>query len=312
MQHNYITNKRIKTALNTQKIIKFFMLLSAGLSLLISLSIFASMFFESYAFFSKYPILDFLFGTKWSTQMSELDSIRGAFGVIPLLIGTIVITGVALFIAIPIGTISAIYLSEFSDYKFRKIAKPVLETLAGIPTVVYGFFAIILVAPALKSIGKIFGIEIASESALTAGFVMGIMIIPFISSLVDDALKAVPNSLRSGSYALGATKAETVIKVIFPAALPGIIGSFILAFSRAVGETMIVVMAAGLMAKLSANPLESLTTITVQIVTVLTGDQEFDDIKTQSAFALGIFLFTLTLLLNAIALKIINKYSEKY
>ena len=311
-KNTFVENKIIKLATTKQKYAKILMFGCAGFAILVSMGILFSMVFESYRFFSQYNVFDFIFGTHWSPQMAHIEGADSAFGVLPLLIGTIVITAIALMVAIPFGVLSAIYLSEFSTLKFRSIAKPVLEVLAGVPTVVYGFFAIGVVAPFVKSLGGSLGIDVSSESALTAGLVMGIMIIPFISSLVDDALHSVPESIRDGSYALGTTKAETIIHVIFPAALPGVIASFILAFSRAVGETMIVVMAAGLMAKMSVNPLESLTTITVQIVAVLTGDQEFDDIKTLSAFALGIFLFIVTLIMNSFALKIVDKYSEKY
>ncbi len=311
-KQSMLFDKNIASALLREKIAKVAMFLCAGVAILVSIGILFSMLYESWRFFSQYSVFSFLFGLEWSTQMSGIEGVEPSFGVMPLLIGTIVITGIALMVAIPFGLLSAIYLAEFATIKFRTIAKPVLEILAGIPTVIYGFFAILIVAPAVKSAGKSLGLEIASEPALTAGLVMGIMIIPFVSSLVDNALRAVPDNLRLASYGLGATRYETVIKVVFPTALPGIIGAFILAFSRAVGETMIVVMAAGLMAKLSVNPLEALTTITVQIVTVLTGDQEFDDLKTLSAFALGIFLFFLTLILNACALRFVSKYSEKY
>ena len=286
----------------------------AGVSVLISFGVLFSMIFESLRFFSDYSLFNFLFGTHWAPQFSGLDGEKAdqAFGVLPLIVGTLVIVVIALLVAIPFGVCSAVYFSEFCSEKFRYRAKAILEILAGIPTVVYGFFAILVIAPMFRSAGEGLGLDVKSESALVAGIVMGVMIIPFVSSLVDDAMRAVPNSLRDGSIGLGATRAETVIKVIFPAALPGIVGAFILAFSRAVGETMIVVMAAGLMANLSFNPLDSLTTVTVQIVVALTGDQEFDSLKTLSAFALGIYLFVVTLALNAWALHIVRKYSEKY
>jgi len=207
---------------------------------------------------------------------------------------------------------SAIYLSEYADRKFRTVAKPLLEILAGIPTVVYGFFAALVVAPLIRDTGALIGLDVASESALAAGTVMGVMIIPFVSSLSDDVIHAVPQSLRDGSYALGATKYETIRSVIIPAALPGIVGGILLAVSRAIGETMIVVMAAGLSANLTANPFEAVTTVTVQIVTLLVGDQEFDSPKTLAAFALGLFLFVFTLILNFIALHVVRKYREHY
>lgn len=236
----------------------------------------------------------------------------GLFGAVPLFAGTILISLIALLLAVPIGLLTAIYLSEYADIKVRAIIKPILEILSGIPTVVYGFFAVVTVAPFIRNIGSMLGLDIASESALGVGLVMGIMIIPLISSLSDDVISSVPQSMREGSYGLGATKSETIKKVILPAALPGIIGGILLAASRAIGETMIVVMAAGLSAKLSFNPIEAVTTVTVQIVTLLTGDQEFDSPKTLAAFALGLTLFVFTLFLNFIALKIVRKYREQY
>jgi phosphate transport system permease protein len=219
---------------------------------------------------------------------------------------------IAMFIAVPIGLMTAIYLSEYATPKFRTMAKPALEVLAGIPTVVYGFFAALTVAPFIRDIGESIGLNVASESALAAGIVMGVMIIPFVSSLSDDVIRAVPQAMRDGSLALGATRSETIKKVIIPAALPGIVGSVLLAASRAIGETMIVVMAAGLAANLTVNPLEAVTTVTVQIVTLLTGDQEFDSPKTLAAFALGLMLFVTTLLLNVIALHVVRRYREQY
>jgi phosphate transport system permease protein len=217
-----------------------------------------------------------------------------------------------MLVAVPIGLMSAIYLSEYASRRFRSAAKPVLEVLAGIPTVVYGFFAALTVAPFVRDVGASIGLDVSSESALAAGLVMGIMIIPFVSSLSDDVINAVPQSMRDGSFALGATHSETVRRVIIPAALPGIVGGVLLAVSRAIGETMIVVMAAGLSANLTANPLDSVTTVTVQIVTLLVGDQEFDSPKTLAAFALGLLLFVVTLVLNVIALHVVRKYREQY
>jgi phosphate transport system permease protein len=217
-----------------------------------------------------------------------------------------------MIVAVPFGLMSAIYLAEYASRPVRNIAKPLLEILAGIPTVVYGFFAALTVAPAIRSLGESIGLSVSSESALAAGAVMGIMIIPFVSSLSDDVITAVPQAMRDGSYGLGATKSETVRKVVIPAALPGIVGGILLAVSRAIGETMIVVMAAGLAANMTANPLEAVTTVTVQIVTLLTGDQEFDSAKTLAAFALGLMLFVVTLCLNVIALHVVRKYREQY
>lgn len=236
----------------------------------------------------------------------------GAFGAVPLFVGTLLISAIAMLVAVPVGLMSAIYLSEYASRRFRAWAKPLLEVLAGIPTVVYGFFAAITVAPLLRNVGETLGLSVASESALAVGLVMGVMIIPFVSSLSDDVINAVPQTMRDGSYGLGATRSETIRQVIIPAALPGIVGSVLLAVSRAIGETMIVVMAAGLSARLTVNPLEAVTTVTVQIVTLLVGDQEFDSPKTLAAFALGLMLFITTLCLNIIALHIVRRYREQY
>ena len=236
----------------------------------------------------------------------------GAFGAVPLFAGTFLIAFIAMRIAGPIGLMSAIFLSEYASKSVRDIVKPLTEILAGIPTVVYGFFAVIVVAPFIRNTGNYFGIEVASESALAAGLVMGVMIIPFVSSISDDVINAVPQNLKNGSLGVGATKSETIKLVIIPAALPGIIGGLLLAVSRAIGETMIVVMAAGMSANLTANPFEAVTTVTVQIVVLLVGDQEFDSPKTLAAFALGLVLFVMTLILNYIALHIVRKYREQY
>lgn len=289
--------------------------LASATSILITMAIVFSVLFEAIHFFKLIPITEFLFGTHWSPQTPmhpDQPGSTGSFGIIPLFIGTLLITAIAMLVAIPIGLFSAIYMSEYARPQIRNTAKPMLEILAGIPTVVYGYFAIILIAPALRNAGASIGLDIASESALAAGLVMGIMIIPFISSLADDILTAVPRSLREASYALGATQSETITKVVLPAALPGIMGAVLLAISRAVGETMIVVMAAGMSAQFTFNPLKSVTTVTVQIVALLVGDQEFDSPKTLAAFALGLTLFCVTLALNVIALKIVKSYKEKY
>ena len=236
----------------------------------------------------------------------------GAFGAVPLFAGTLLISSIAMLVAVPVGLMSAIYLSEYASSKMRAIAKPLLEVLAGIPTVVYGYFAALTVAPLFRGMGENIGLTVSSESALGAGVVMGIMIIPFISSLSDDVLNAVPQALREGSFGLGATHSETIRLVLLPAALPGIVGGILLAVSRAIGETMIVVMAAGLAANLTINPFEAVTTVTVQIVTLLVGDQEFDSAKTLAAFALGLLLFLTTLILNIIALRVVRRYREQY
>ncbi|MCE2509480.1 MAG: phosphate ABC transporter permease subunit PstC [Alphaproteobacteria bacterium] len=292
-------------------------LLIAGsaISILTTIGIVLSMLFEAIRFFQFIPWHEFLFGLQWSPQTAiRADQVgqTGAFGAIPVFAGTLLITCLAMLVAVPVGLFSAVYTSEYAPPKIRATVKPVLEILAGVPTVVYGFFAALTVAPLVRDGGGLFGLDVASESALAAGLVMGIMIIPFISSLSDDVINAVPQSLRDGSYAMGATQSETIRQVVLPAALPGIVGAILLAVSRAIGETMIVVMAAGLAANLTANPLEAVTTVTVQIVTLLVGDQEFDSAKTLAAFALGIMLFTITLCLNVLALRVVEKYREKY
>lgn len=295
--------------------VKVFLIASSTVAIFTTLGIVLSLLFESLRFFSVVPITNFLFGLDWSPQMamrSDQVGSSGAFGAVPLFTGTLLISVIAMVVATPIGLLSAIYMAEYAHPKFRSVAKPLLEVLAGIPTVVYGFFAVLTVAPFLRDTGAMLGLDIASESALATGIVMGIMIIPFISSLSDDVLTAVPDSLRQGAYGLGATRSETIKQVVIPAALPGIIGGLLLAVSRAIGETMIVVMAAGLSAHLTANPFEAVTTVTVQIVTLLVGDQEFDSPKTLSAFALGLVLFVVTLILNVVALHVVRKYREKY
>ncbi len=284
-------------------------------AILTTLGILLSVTFEAIRFFQQVPFSDFLFGLTWSPQTAiRADQVgsSGAFGAVPLFAGTLLISGIALFVAVPIGLMIAIYLSEYARPALRRVVKPVLEVLAGIPTVVYGYFAALTVAPVIRQIGAGLGLDVASESALGAGLVMGVMIIPFVSSLSDDVINAVPRAMREGSYGLGATKSETIKRVILPAALPGIVGGVLLAASRAIGETMIVVMAAGLSANLTANPLESVTTVTVQIVTLLVGDQEFDSPKTLAAFALGLVLFVVTLILNIIALQVVRRYREQY
>ncbi len=285
------------------------------IAVLTTLAIVLSVLFEAIRFFQKIPVTDFLFGLEWSPQMAiRADQVAasGSFGFVPLFVGTLLISAVAMFIAVPVGLMSAIYLSEYATRRFRSVAKPVLEILAGVPTVVYGFFAALTVAPFIRDLGESMGLSVASESALAAGLVMGIMIIPFVMSLSDDIINAVPDTMREASLGMGATQNETIRKVLLPAALPGIVGGILLAVSRAIGETMIVVMAAGLSAKLTINPLEAVTTITVQIVTLLVGDQEFDSPKTMAAFALGLVLFFVTLLLNVVALYVVRRYREQY
>ncbi len=280
-----------------------------------TLGIVLSVLFESLRFFNKVPFTEFAFGLHWSPQTSiRADQVgsSGSFGAVPIFAGTLLISAIAMLVAVPFGLMSAIYLAEYASSTVRAWAKPLLEILAGIPTVVYGFFAALTVAPLIRNVGESIGLDVASESALAAGLVMGIMIIPFVSSLSDDVITAVPQAMRDGSLGLGATKSETIKKVVIPAALPGIVGGILLAVSRAIGETMIVVMAAGLAANLTINPLEAVTTVTVQIVTLLTGDQAFDSPKTLAAFALGLMLFVTTLILNVIALRTVRKYREQY
>lgn len=295
--------------------IKAAMMVASGIAILTTLGIVLSLLFETLKFFSSYSPIDFLFGTQWSPQVAiRADQIgqSGAFGAVPLFAGTALIMIIAMAIAIPVGLGSAIYLSEYATARARAVVKPVLELLAGIPTVVFGFFALLTVAPIIRAIGTSIGLDVSAQSALAAGLVMGIMIIPFISSLSDDVINAVPQALRDGSYAMGATKSETISRVVIPAALPGIVGSVLLAVSKALGETMIVTMAAGQNANLTLNPLDMVTTVTVQIVTLLTGDQEYDSPKTHAAFALGFVLFFVTLILNIIALRVVQKYRDKY
>jgi phosphate transport system permease protein len=298
-----------------EKVIELLLIAASCVAILTTIGIFLSVFVEALRFFRQVSVLDFLFGFSWSPQTAiRADQVgaSGAFGAVPLFAGTLLISGLAMLVAVPVGLMSAIYLSEYATRRFRAYAKPLLEILAGIPTVVYGYFAAITVAPLLRGLGESVGLDVASESALGAGLVMGIMIIPFVSSLSDDVITAVPQALRDGSYGLGATKSETIRHVVFPAALPGIVGAVLLAVSRAIGETMIVVMAAGLSANLTANPLEAVTTVTVQIVMLLTGDQEFDSAKTLAAFALGLVLFLVTLALNVVALSVVRRYREQY
>jgi phosphate transport system permease protein len=299
----------------TERVLQIILLVSAMLAILTTVGIVLSLIFEAFRFFSKVPPQEFLFGLTWSPQTAlraEQVGSSGAFGAVPLFVGTLLIALIAMLVAVPIGLMSAVYMSEYAHANVRSVAKPALEVLAGIPTVVYGFFAALTVAPLIREAGGALGLDVASQSALAAGLVMGVMIIPFVSSLSDDVINAVPRSLRDGAYALGATQAETVRQVILPAALPGIAASVVLAFSRALGETMIVVMAAGLAANLTVNPLAAVTTVTVHIAALLVGDQEFDSPKTLAAFALGLVLFLVTLSLNIFALRLVNKYRERY
>jgi phosphate transport system permease protein len=306
---------RARTAV--EKWMNGLLLLASLIAMFTTLGIVLSLLFESLRFFKLVPITDFLFGLSWSPQMAiraDQAGSSGAFGSIPLFWGTIFIGAIiAMIVAIPLGLMSAIYLTQYAAPRVRAVVKPLLEILAGVPTVVYGYFAALTLAPAIRDLGISLGIESASsESALAAGLVMGIMIIPFVSSMADDSIAAVPQAMRDGSLALGATRSETIRKVLLPAALPGVVGGVLLAVSRAIGETMIVVMAAGLSANFTANPFATVTTVTVQIVQLLTGDQEFDSAKTLAAFALGLVLFLITLALNLVALTVVRRYREAY
>ncbi len=298
-----------------ERVMMWLLLAASLIAILTTVGIVASLLFESIRFFQMVPILDFLTGLKWSPQTAALsgDS-HDAFGAVPLFWGTIFIGAIiAMIVAIPLGLMSAVYLTQYAHPNARRWIKPSLEMLAGVPTVVYGYFAALTVAPALRDFAVSIGITSASsESALAAGLVMGIMIIPFVSSMADDSIAAVPGSMNDGSLALGATPSETIKRVLLPAALPGIVGGVMLAISRAIGETMIVVMAAGLSANLTANPFASVTTVTTQIVQLLTGDQEFDSPKTLAAFALGLVLFIVTLFLNIVAIRVVKRYREAY
>ncbi|HEX5007069.1 MAG TPA: phosphate ABC transporter permease subunit PstC [Hyphomonadaceae bacterium] len=309
--------------------LKLFLMACSGVAILTTIGIVLSLVFETIRFFGEVSPMEFLFGLKWSAQTNiRPDQIgaSGAFGAVPLIYGSIMITVIAMIVAAPVGLFAAIYLSEYAGPRTRRTVKPILEVLAGVPTVVYGFFALLTVAPAVRAFGDWLNdalmalmpwvegpiIDAQPTSALAAGLVMGVMIIPFVSSLSDDVINATPQTLRDGAFALGATKSETVKQVILPAALPGVVAALLLAVSRAIGETMIVVMAAGQRAQITADPFQDVTTITVQIVDLLTGDTEFDSPKTLSAFALGFGLFLITLVFNLIAQRVVKAYREKY
>ncbi|MEO8182247.1 MAG: phosphate ABC transporter permease subunit PstC [Deltaproteobacteria bacterium] len=315
----WLARRSIRPALRArtrvETLFQLLLALSSSVAILTTIGIIVSVLFESVRFFQSVPVSDFLFGLAWSPQTAlRADQVgaSGSFGAVPLFAGTILISAIALAVGAPLGLFSAIYLAEYAGPRQRAVAKPILEILAGIPTVVYGFFAALSVGPLVRDAGESLGLSVSSESALAAGLVMGIMLIPFVSSLSDDVIAAVPQALRDGSYAVGATRSETIRNVVLPAALPGIVGALLLAVSRAIGETMIVVMAAGLSANLTANPFKAVTTVTVQIVSLLVGDQEFDSPKTLAAFALGLVLFLATLVLNVIALQVVRRFREQY
>lgn len=305
-------NNRFKARQHLEKLNFLLMLTCTLFTIIITIFIVATIFIETLQFFQTIPLISFVFGSNWDPQNEIPEYVTSSFGVIPLFAGTFLITIIAILTSAPIGILSSIYLTEYSTKKFRLFIKPLLEVLAGIPTVVYGYFAAIIVAPTIREIGIYFSLDISSESALAAGIVMGIMIVPYILSLSDDVINAVPQTIRDASLALGATKAETTIRIVLPAAKHGIYGSLLLAISRAIGETMIVTMAAGLRANMSFNPLESTTTVTAQIVSLLSGDQEFHDTKTLAAFALAMVLFILTFILNIFAQIIVGNNKNKY
>ncbi|ODP38555.1 phosphate ABC transporter permease subunit PstC [Sphingomonas turrisvirgatae] len=297
-----------------ERTVMLVLLVASLIAILTTLGIFLSLLFESIRFFSMVPVTDFLFGTTWSPQVIDPADPGKTLGAVPLFWGTFFIGAViAMLVAIPFGLMSAIYLTQYARPVVRKWMKPMLEILAGVPTVVYGYFAALTVGPAIRDLAVSLGFTYASsESALAAGLVMGVMIIPFVSSMADDSIAAVPSAMRDGSLAMGATSSETICKVLLPAALPGVVAGVLLAVSRAIGETMIVVMAASGAANITANPFESATTVTKQIVDLLTGEAEFDSPKTLAAFALGLTLFLITFLLNIVALRVVKKYREAY
>ncbi len=297
-----------------ERVVMFVLIIASLIAILTTLGIFLSLVRESLRFFSMVPVTDFLFGTHWAPQVIDPNDPGSSLGAVPLFWGTFFIGAViAMLVAIPFGLMSAIYLTQYAAPRVRRWMKPILEILAGVPTVVYGYFAALTVAPAVRDLAVMLGMEFASsESALAAGVVMGVMIIPFVSSMADDSIAAVPTAMRDGSLALGATTSETIGRVLVPAALPGVVAGVLLAVSRAIGETMIVVMAASGAANITLNPFESTTTVTKQIVDLLTGDAAFDSPKTLAAFALGLTLFLVTLALNIIALRVVKKYREAY
>jgi len=303
-----------------EKIMRGVLFGAATISILTTLGIVLSVIFESVRFFHVISFWDFITGTKWQPDTAFLIGAgRGSegvapplFGSVPIFAGTFMITGIAMLVAVPVGLFAAIYMSEYASHKARGRLKPMLEILAGIPTVVYGFFAAITISPLVVEIANAIGFEASYTNALAPGLIMGVMIIPFMSSLSDDVIKAVPQDMRDGSMALGATKSETIRHIVLPAAFPGIVSAFLLSISRAIGETMIVVMAAGLRPNLTMNPLEGMTTVTVKIVEALTGDQEFDSAFTLAAFALGLVLLMITLVLNIVSTIVVRKFKQRY
>lgn len=304
---------QIRARNEVERVIQVVLVVCSTIAIMTTLGIVLSMIGEAIRFFSFVPPLEFFFGTEWNPRYSTVSAgTEGQYGLLPLLWGTLMVSFIALIVAVPTGLMTAIYLAEYAPGWFRSLAKPIIEVLAGIPTIVYGFFALVTVGPFFYGAGQAIGIDIRATSALTAGVVMGIMIVPFVSSLSDDIITQVPKSMRDGSLGLGATRSETIRRVVLPAALPGIVGAFLLAASRAIGETMIVVLAAGNSPVLHANPFEAVSTVTVSIVNQLTGDQDFASPQSLVAFALGLTLFVITLGLNVVALYIVRKYREQY
>ncbi|MBF9047157.1 phosphate ABC transporter permease subunit PstC [Rhodobacterales bacterium LSUCC0031] len=304
-----ITHSAMRARNRVEMVVLGVLMLASTVAILTTIGIVLSMLSETYRFSTMYPFGDFLFGLTWSPTFQG----NSQLGLLPLLWGTIYITLVAMLVAVPTGLFTAIYLAEYASPRVRSVVKPLIEVIAGIPTVVFGLFALVTVGPFLREwIAEPTGLGTSGSSVMTAGIVIGILNVPFISSLADDIMNAVPQSLRDGSYGLGATKSETVRQVILPAALPGIVGAILLAASRAIGETMIVTMGAGASAKLDLNPFEAMTTITVKIVSQLTGDLEFNSAETLVAFALGMTLFMITLGLNVFALWVVRRYREQY
>jgi phosphate transport system permease protein len=303
---------RLRARNTVERVINLALLACSAVAILTTVGIVASLVTEAFRFFTFINPLDFFFGTVWAPNNAATGTNYGSYGLLPLLVGTLMITAIAMLVAVPVGLMAAIYLSQYAHRNLRAVAKPIIEILAGIPTIVFGFFALVTVGPFLRDAGRFIGLSINATSALTAGVVMGIMIIPFVSSLSDDILNQVPRSLRDGAYGLGATKSETIRNVLLPAALPGIVGAFLLAVSRAVGETMIVVLAAGNSPVLRGNPFEPVATITVSIVNQLTGDTDFTGPQSLVGFALGLTLFVITLCLNVFALFIVRRFREQY
>ncbi|WP_082903970.1 phosphate ABC transporter permease subunit PstC [Devosia elaeis] len=306
-------NARLRARNEVERFISWALIACSAVAILTTLGIVASLVTEAFRFFTYVNPLDFFFGTVWAPRFSSTGAgDAGQYGLLPLLAGTLMISAIAMLVAVPVGLMAAIYLNQYAHANVRRVVKPIIEVLAGIPTIVYGFFALVTVGPFLRDFGTAVGLNISATSALTAGLVMGVMIIPFISSLSDDILNQVPRTLRDGAYGLGATQSETIRNVLLPAALPGIVGAFLLAVSRAIGETMIVVLAAGNAPILRGNPLEPVSTITVSIVNQLTGDTDFTGPQSLVAFALGLTLFIMTLCLNIVALYIVRRFREQY